>query len=663
MELLARAGPLALLVEDLHLADASSLELTAYVGRRLTRLPVLLVLTRRDLPPRPAVDAVLSALRARGALVADLALGPLPDQLVRGLVGPGSDVDRIVELAAGSPLIAVQMARAPAGAGLRDAVRHTVGRLSAPARLVTELLAVAGRDLGPAEVAALQVPDPTRAATEALGAGLLRVRGEAIGFRHALLSEAVYADLAEPLRARLHADVADALRRRPRRQAAEIARHLLLAGQDRAAATHLITAAAHARTIAALTEAADFLAQAIAIDPDDPDPHVELAEVQAWRGLRAESDAAFARALELIPARDTGALAAAWLRRGRWLRGVICDPRESRRSYRGALDAEPDQQARAEALAGMAWAESVAGDPAAVDGLLAGVTGDLDDLLAHDVGIARAHALLRAGRFAAAYEPLVAAAAAANRAGRPDMAYACLSNAATAAACAGEFDRALDFADRCLPLVLSSGLLRLAVHTCTARATVLRRLGRLAEARASCDQAAGLADRVGQPDLIGLVHHERGLLAHAEGDWDTAAAELATALSLPAPVSTATARLRRADALARGGRPDDAEAELRAVVREPVSPSDFPDTLVARMSAVQARIALCRGDPDLAARRLDEARRGWLRRVRGPTGAEYAAVLVDLGRPPISAVVEPERELAEVTALLDSLGRTDAALR
>ena len=67
----------------------------------------------------------------------------------------------------------------------------------------------------------------------------------------------------------------------------------------------------------------------------------------------------------------------------------------------------------------------------------------------------------------------------------------------------------------------------------------------------------------------------------------TAAAELGLALDLGAPVSRPLTRLLRAGELARSGRGDDAERELRATALEPVSPADWPDTLVARMSHVQ----------------------------------------------------------------------------
>jgi DNA-binding SARP family transcriptional activator/tetratricopeptide (TPR) repeat protein len=686
--------PLLLAVDDVHLADASSLELIAYVGRRLTRLPVLLVVTRRRLPVRQDLDAVLGALRSRGALAAEIELGPLADEATRAVAAtaaelPGLMLDRIVTLAAGSPLLAVETARAAAReggsvtGGLAEAVRVAIGRLSGPARMFTEFVAAAGRELDRGEVAALGLPSPARAAAEALGSGLLRSDDGRTGFRHALLAEAVYRELPDPYRVQLHGELARVLRRQVTRagpgsrrgpRAAEVARHLRLAGQDELAVGQLVIAASDARHVAAMTEAAGFLADALEIDPGDAELLVELAEVEAWRGLRDASDAAFGRALELISPQDAGALISAWLRRGRWLRGGICHPRESRRSYQNALDVldrDPatDPAARAEALAGLAWAEAVAGDPAVVDGLLAQAgrpTGRdrPDDLLAHDIGVARGHALIRAGRFTGSFGPLIAASAAAGRAGRPDMAYSCLSNAASAAACAGEFGRALDFADRCLALVVPNGLLRLSVYAQAARSAILRRLGRLPEARQACEAAAGYAGRAGLPDLDGLVASERGLIALASGHPKAAAAELARALELDAPVSRPATRLRLAEALLRSGHPDRAEEELRNVATEPVTGGDFPGALVAWMSRVQGLIAAERGDTALAQRRLAESAAGWQRLARADdreqTGSGYVTALIDLGRPPVSTLVEPPRELAVVTAELARLCGTPA---
>ena len=688
-------APLLLAFEDLHQSDVASLELIAYAGRRLSRLPVLLVLTRRKLPSRQDLDAVFGALRSRGAVVTEIAVAPLTDAAARALIEasadlPATTVAQIVTMAAGSPLLAVETARAAArddanlAAGLGGAARLAIGRLSGEARVFVEFLAAAGRDLDRREIASLPLRSPALAATEALGSGLLRADSGVVGFRHGLLREAVYLEIPDPIRTRLHGEIAQLLRKRGRPpgsgalpvrgsrrgpRAAEIARHLVLAGQDEQAVSHLVLAAQDARTVAAMAEAAAFLIEATAIEPHDPDLLVELAEVEAFRGRLEFSDRAFERALEEISPHDAGALISAWLRRGRWLRGGICHPRESRRSYQNALDVldrdpSSDLPARAEALAGLAWAEAVAGDPAEVDQLLAQADrilgGDRPgDLLAHDIGVARGHALIRAGRFTDSFGPLIAASAAAGRAGRPDMSYSCLSNAASAAACAGEFGRALDFADRCLPLVTPNGLLRLGVYAQTARSAILRRLGRLTEASQACDAAAGLSDRAGLPELDGLVDQERGLLALADEDPAAAAASLARALDLHAPVSRAATRLRRAEALALSGQLELAEAELREAAFEPVASSDFPPALVPQMSRVQALIASARGDTALAERRLTESVAGW-QRIAGTldsarTGAGYVAALIDLGRPPVSSLVEPARELAIASAELSAL--------
>ncbi|MDT7686830.1 MAG: hypothetical protein QOG57_7140, partial [Pseudonocardiales bacterium] len=57
--------------------------------------------------------------------------------------------------------------------------------------------------------------------------------------------------------------------------------------------------------------------------------------------------------------------------------------------------------------------------------------------------------------------------------------------------------------------------------------------------------------------------------------------------------------------------------------------------------------------------RLREAAAGW-RRLRPPRlGDSHLANLVDLGRPPVVGLVEPDRELARVCAELADLGDLD----
>lgn len=675
-----RERPLLLVMEDVHLADAPSLELVGYVARRATGLPLMILLSHRDLPRRLEVDALGHALRGRHVLATQLVLGPLTAEHVASLVRSVAslappEVEEVVAAAEGNALLAVESARALASGertppgSLRAAAGASFRSLPPDARLLAEFAAVAGRDLEFEEANALPVDGFLRAATSAVESGLLVAAARRLGYRHALLRDAVYEDLPEPRRAWLHETLAATIASREhpgaRRRAAEVGRHLRLAGRDELAVDHLVRAAADARAVAALPEASAFLAEAVRLSPSDPRLLLELAEVEAWRGDREEAESAFDRGVALIHRRDERALAAAWLQRGRWMRGALCFPRAARAAYSTALEILDDAalaavDERVEALAGCAWAEAVAGDAEGVDELLTqlheliGRTSP-DDLLAHDIGAARSFSLIRRGRFEESYAPAVAAAEAARRAGRADMAYGCWANASCAAACAGDFDRSLEFADRGLAAV--GGVLpTVEVHLLAARAHILARLGRLDEAERASQAELELAERLDNAELRAVAQHDRGIVALAAGDCAHAEAWLAAALEASAPVSRPVARLARAEALLGLGRLEEAETELRWTALERVGPSDFPDTLVPRLTRLQGLIAAARGDRDLAERRLREAADAWRRYVPAEgEGDRYVATLTDLGRPPVAGLVEPARELERVQAELESL--------
>ena len=94
---------------------------------------------------------------------------------------------------------------------------------------------------------------------------------------------------------------------------------------------------------------------------------------------------------------------------------------------------------------------------------------------------------------------------------------------------------------------------------------------------------------------------------------------------------------------------------------EPVSPGDFPETLVPRLTRIEGLVAAAHGDTVLAARRLEEAAGGW-RRVRDPSrdGERYTSSFADLARPPVLGLVEPERELDRVLTELAALDKATA---
>jgi tetratricopeptide (TPR) repeat protein len=673
----ARGAPLLLVFEDAHSADRSSLELAAYAARRLGEVRVMMLITRRELPRSAEADGLEQALRARGLLACELDLGPLAPEAAAALVRRAAplsepDVTRVVMRAEGNALLAVESARALRRGGdeiapsLRGSVRATLAPLAPQARRLVEIAAVAATPLGGAELAQLPIADPDEAATEALQSGLLVVIDGDLRFAHQLLREAVYEEIAQPRRRGLHDRWAHGLlaseQAGARGRPAEVARHLRLAGADAEAVPQLVRAAQDARAVAALQEAAGYLEEALGIVPARADLWLELGELEAWRGRRDEAEAAFQQALARLDAGRPLELARAWLRRARAYHGPICVPRAVLESADRALallgpsdDFAP--QERSEALAASAWAQAVAGSVDEAERLLVALSAerDPDDLRTYDVGHARALALMRRGRFADAYGPSIAAGDAIERADRPDLAYGCWANAASAATAAGEPQRALEFLDRGMTAVAGRGLQSLEVHLLGARSFVLRGLGRLPEARGTAQAERGLAEQLAQPELLAMAEHDLGLVALEEGEHEQAATLLAASLVAGAPISRPVTRLALAEALARSGRPDQAAAELRAVVLEPMRPSAFPAALVPRLARVQGLIALAREEPEEARRRLQEAIAGWQRLLGPAVRAEsVTTVLADLGRP-VVGLVEPERELARARADLHAL--------
>ena len=669
VEHIAGDAPVALAFEDVHVADAASLELAAYVARRIGALRVLLVLTRRPFPRSERVDALVQAVRARHVSTIEIDVAPLEHremtELVRvaaALDDPG--VDRVVAVADGNPLLAIEAARAvrdgAAGPppGLRSAIRAATAALAPDARRLAELAAVAGGDLNRAELDALATGD---ALAQALDSGLFAGRDGRFGYHHALLREAAYEDLPEPRRAELHAAFAAACER----PAAERAHHLRLAGRDALAVAELARAADEAWDVSALAAAAGFLRDAIELAPGDAALWLRLAETEAWSGHREAAHEAFDGGLERLDRRDTRRLAEAWIGRARWSRGSLCDPlavREAARRGLALLDemGERGTPVAAEAAATLSWSEAVAGDAAEAQRLLESISLPVDSgVLAHDLVFARAHIDIARGDLATGRARFAESAVLASRAGHPELSWAAWINAACAATAVGDFPGALDLVDRCAEEV--GGLAPLHVSALAARAFILARMGRHAEARAAVAEERELAQLVGDPQRAAVAEHDAGLVALAAGDHMEAAERLTAAIDAGAPVSRPLALLARAEARARTGSADDAEADLRATSLEPLRPGDFPEALVPRLTRIQGLIAATRGDPALARRRLQEAAAGW--RGSPPPIATQAegwyATLVDFGRPPVAGLIEPARELAAVEADLAALTDTE----
>jgi tetratricopeptide (TPR) repeat protein len=677
LESCAAQAPILLVLEDLHVADEASLAVLAHVARRVADRAILVVVSRRERPLRDHLAAVEQAHSQRGTLRADVLLGPLDERAVSRLarsMGTLTDnaVEQVVGVADGNALLAVEVARALAAGdalplGLRGTTRAAMARLPSDARELVRALAVAGRDLGASEASQRADVDLASALPPAEDQGLLVSTGERVTFRHALLREAVYADMSAVERTQRHDRAAELLGIDPSpERAAEAAAHLRAAGRIADAGQLLVRAAARARGLGALADATALLDEATAALPDDPVAALELADVLAWRGRPTDAKAAFDRALPLIE--DTGdpvAVAAAHLRFAEWHYGPICQPSVAivacRRSL-AVLDGAglPADDLRARILSVYAWCEAIAGTPQDVERVVTALT-DLvgsepaDALLAAEMAQTRAFALLRQGRFTDAVPLALRSAEFATSLGRPDLTYTALVNAAFGQAAGGDMQNALTMLDQTQAALAGSGMLAMEALVLVYRAWVLVRLDRLADAAEAAARARRLADLLDAPTLQAIVDAERGRVALWAGEYGVAAALLLAALSVAdASIGRPLARLQRAEALARDGALDEAEVELAEVVFEPVREGDWPETLVIRMAAVEGLVAAGRGDVATARDRLTEAVVGWRRLTPVDLADRIASVMADLGRPIIGLIL-PAEELAAVEADLAAI--------
>ncbi|MEV4892102.1 AAA family ATPase, partial [Nonomuraea sp. NPDC055795] len=204
LQVVERAGPLVLVLDDLHWADQASLDLLAFLLRNLTRGGVMVVATSRTVVRLPGVRT--------------LWLPPLGRDEVARLVGsrPGAGLDVIMARSEGNPLFAEALADCGTAVpdSLRDVLLGAADKLPSPCREVLRVAAVAGRRVDhPVLVAAAGVGE--LALDEALRplvrARLLLVDGDGYRFRHALIRDAAYDELLPGERKRLHARVAAAL--------------------------------------------------------------------------------------------------------------------------------------------------------------------------------------------------------------------------------------------------------------------------------------------------------------------------------------------------------------------------------------------------------------------------------------------------------------------
>jgi adenylate cyclase len=340
---LARQHPLLYVLEDLHFADAASLDLLWFLTSRASRVPILFLLAQRLGPespePKPSrtnfSQLVLEPLSdEEAARIVEATLDWIPDELR----------DRIVARAGGNPFFIEESLRSlvESGAAEKDAngewhlrerpaalevpatlhavVASRIDRLPPTARECIQLAAVIGQRFGDRVLREAGGDRIADAVDQLIGADLVleaapgERREGRYRFKHAIVQEVAYNTLLVRRRIELHRRVAAAYEKVLGEELREfypaLAHHYLIGEVPEKAAEYSWKSAQRATAIHAYIEALRFAEQAFELYEKigQIDPAVEAlyltARVRRYRGENDAALSAYERALVLLEARD-----------------------------------------------------------------------------------------------------------------------------------------------------------------------------------------------------------------------------------------------------------------------------------------------------------------------------------------------------------------------
>jgi ATP/maltotriose-dependent transcriptional regulator MalT len=316
----AASTSLMLVLEDLHWADATTVDLTVYLANNLTDTRVLLVGTcRTDHAAGERRYRLEEGIRRGGGVTLALRRLEADDiaELVASRTGrpvPAVVATAIVTRSEGNPFFAEELLTSSDVSGrglpssLREVLLRTVEQLTPETQALLRVAATAGRDADPSllrDTAGLSVNETRRALREAVDHEVLVVDRDSgrFRFRHALLADAIYATVLPGELEETHTRLAEALSTRGDSTAAELAPHWAAAGRPAEALSASVAAAREAQAVFGLAEAYAHLERAIALWHQVPDsrerPDTDLSSVCAWAAELASLVGAAPRAVEL----------------------------------------------------------------------------------------------------------------------------------------------------------------------------------------------------------------------------------------------------------------------------------------------------------------------------------------------------------------------------
>ncbi len=616
------AGPVALILEDLHWADRASL----YVLRRIVRhtgdLPLAIVGTLRPLPRPAELQGLISDVGPEAWLPLRALTPVAVEELIAGAVGgaAGPQLRAQAAMAGGNPLFLLEMVDALRAEGalrsgpvvdveratpvpsLRLTVLHRLSFLPAETVQLLGVAAVLGTRFRPAHLGRLAnraVGDLVRPLRSALATGLLTEVGDDLAFRHELVRDALYEDLPPAVRGALHREAARVLTRAGAPPGV-VAEHLLRGTRagDGEAVGELQAVARHLAGISPPV-AVDLLERAVALAGPVPGLMADLGVALLWSGRAEEGEAACRRALAGLtdPAQRRllrPCLAESLLHRGQ-AAAVVAEVEAAR----GDPGLDPLALARLDALAANArlFLGDVAGARADAEAAEAAGSALGDVFVRVRSLVVRGLLAEQAGRLSEAVEITGRAVELAGRGASPDVDE--LQPQLIHAMYLIDADRLEDAAtllSRAIAARQARHLLPLH-HVCLGFSRFWA--GRWDEAVAELETGIALSEEAGggwRASARGL----RAVVAVARGELDTAERWLAAAeaelAAGEAPYRTEWLKWARALWLEAKGRQEDAVDGLAGLGRAPGS-----HVALATVGPTAVRLARARNHPELAA--------------------------------------------------------------
>ena len=483
---LARARPVALVLDDLQWADHATLDFIASLAPVVERESLLVVgVYRTDEVPRSgAVRRLRLELRRAGSLdeislealgeadtlaLAARTLGSMPSpRLGRSLVERSGGIPLFVEELAAA-LLAERRLRVgiegfdieddwlPLPDSVRDAILIRADGLPANTRRALQVAALAPEPFDPTLVRDILDPvgagpgDPLALAVD--GGLLVESADGRLAFRHALVRDAFAGDPAGGDRRAIHEALARSLSARGAPPLA-VGEAWLAAGRPAEAIPRFLEAAEASARVHAYRDAASMIERALAVWPADVAGRVEAVERLAW-------------CLEL-----SGALLEAATLWG----GAAAD-----RAAGGEVEAAGDDHRRRATALELRGRWERAMEARASAAACFAVTGRTGDAAAERLAIA-AH-LRSAASFAAARDGLAVALGEAAAAGRRDLEARILGLDGNILARMGQSEAGIDLIRRGLALAMADGLTGPSAELYQRLADALEHAGRYAVAR------------------------------------------------------------------------------------------------------------------------------------------------------------------------------------